>query len=61
VIRLPCTYSFVGTNLLLHSVQAGRHENNNKNDKVDFIFQWQVSAVIGHFVKQVLKKQWPYR
>jgi len=31
-----------------------------KRIKVDFIFQQQVSAVIGGFVKHVFKKQWPH-
>jgi len=31
-----------------------------KRIKVDFISQQWVSAVIGGFVKEVFKKQWPY-
>jgi len=38
---------------------SSRLENNNKRIKVDFISWRQISAVIGGFVKQVLKKQWP--
>jgi len=42
----------------MHGVQMGRHENNTaiKRIRIDFISRWQVSVVIGRFVKQVFKR-----
>jgi len=64
------TYSFSAFSMRLLSLKwcildaeinnlKGKNKVSHRENNNNFISQWQVSTVVGRFVKQVFKKQWP--